>query len=340
MMGLLAFGEDRMGRALLLAVVLGLAAACDGKSGDSGSPAPAKTTIAMIPKGTTHEHWKSVHFGAQKAATELGVELLWKGPLQENDRQGQINEVEAFINRGVTGICLAPLDSKALRKYASAAMAKKIPVVVFDSGLEGEDWVSYVATDNYKGGVLAGQHLVRILGGRGKVALLRYMEGSESTLQREQGFLDEIKKAPGIQLVSDNQYAGATADTAIKASENLLASLRGADGGLQIDGLFCPNESSATGMLRALQSAKLAGKVKFVGFDTSEKIIAALKAGELQGTVVQNPIKMGYLSIKTMAEHLRGAKVDRRVDTGVVLATPENMEEAEMRALLHPEQAQ
>jgi len=327
-----------MSRTLLLAVLLALGAGCDSK--DGGSSGPAKTTIAMIPKGTTHEFWKSVHFGAMKAAKELDVEILWKGPLQENDRQGQINEVEAFINRGVTGICLAPLDSKALQKYASASMAKKIPVVIFDSGLGGDDYVSYVATDNYKGGVLAGEHLVKILGGKGKIALLRYMEGSESTQQREQGFLDAVKKTQGIELLSDNQYAGATADTAIKASENLLASLRGENGNLLVDGIFCPNESSAIGMLRALQSAKLAGKVKFVGFDTSEKIIAALKSGEMQGTVLQNPIKMGYLSIKTMVEHLRGGKVDKRVDTGVALATSENMEDAEMKALLRPEQAQ
>jgi len=326
-----------MRRTLLFAVVLALCAGCDSKGGGSG---PAKTTIAMIPKGTTHEFWKSVHFGAMKAAKELDVEILWKGPLQENDRQGQINEVEAFINRGVTGICLAPLDSKALEKYASASMAKKIPVVIFDSGLDGDDYVSYVATDNYKGGVLAGEHLVKILGGKGKIALLRYMEGSESTRQREQGFLDAVKKATEIQILSDNQYSGATADTALKASENLLASLRSAEGNLLVDGLFCPNESSAIGMLRALQSAKLAGKVKFVGFDTSERIVAALKSGELHGTVLQNPIKMGYLSIKTMVEHLRGGKVDKRVDTGVALATPENMEDAEMKALLRPEQVQ
>jgi len=334
------FGEDRMGRALLIAVVFGLLAGCDSKGGGSGASGPTKLTIAMIPKGTTHEHWKSVHFGALKAAKELDVELLWKGPLQENDRQGQINEVEAFINRGVTGICLAPLDSKALRKYASAAMAKKIPVVIFDSGLEGDDYVSYVATDNYKGGSLAGEHLVKILGGRGKIALLRYMEGSESTLQREQGFLDAVRRAKGVEVMSENQYAGATADTALKASENLLASLRGETGNLLVDGIFCPNESSAIGMLRALETAKLAGKVKFVGFDTSEKIVAALKSGELHGTVLQNPIKMGYLSVKTLVEQLRGGKVEKRVDTGVAIATPENMDEAEMKALLHPEQAQ
>jgi len=328
-----------MHRRLALAVVLGLCAGCDSKSDGSGASGPARTTIAVIPKGTTHEFWKSVHFGAMKAAGELGVEIIWKGPLQENDRQGQINEVEAFINRGVSGICLAPLDSKALQKYASRAMAKRIPVVIFDSGLDGDDYASFVATDNYKGGILAGEHLAKILGGKGKIALLRYMEGSESTLQREQGFLDAVKKAPHIEILSDNQYAGATADTAIKASENLLASLKGGEGALLVDGIFCPNESSAIGMLRALQSAKLAGKIKFVGFDTSEKIVAALKSGELNGTVLQNPIKMGYLSVKTMVEHLRGGKVEKRIDTGVVLATPENMEEADLRALLHPEQA-
>ena len=298
-----------------------------------------KPTIALIPKGTTHEFWKSVHFGAQKAAKEFNVEIIWKGPLQENDRQGQINEVETFVNRGVTGICLAPLDSKALRKYASASMAKKIPVVIFDSGLEGEDYVSYVATDNYKGGVLAGEHLAKVLGGKGKVALLRYMEGSESTVQREQGFLDAIAKSKDIEVISQNQYAGATADTALKASENLLASLKTADGGLKIDGLFAPNESSAIGMLRALQTAKLAGKIKFVGFDTSERLVAALKSGELHGTVLQNPINMGYLAVKTMVSHLRGAAVEKRVDTGVTIATPENMDQPEIKALLRPEQA-
>src|SRR5579862_2039658 len=329
--------EARMRLTLVTAVVLALLAGCDSRSGGSGTP--AKTTIAVIPKGTTHEFWKSVHLGAIQAAKELDVEILWKGPLQENDRQGQINEVEAFINRGVTGICLAPLDSKALRKYASAAMAKKIPVVIFDSGLEGDDYVSYVATDNYKGGRLAGEHLSRVLGGKGKVALLRYMEGSESTVQREQGFLDAIAGSKGIEVVSSNQYAGATADTALKASENLLASLKTADGGLSIDGLFCPNESSAIGMLRALQTAKLAGKIKFVGFDSSERLVAALKSGELNGTVLQNPIKMGYLAVKTIIGHLRGGAVEKRVDTGVVIATPENMEEADIHALLHPEQA-
>jgi len=323
-----------MTRLLALSLAAMLAAGC-GQGND-----PSKLTIAVIPKGTTHEFWKSVHAGAIKASKELGVEIVWKGPLQENDRAGQIAEVENFINRGVAGICLAPLDDTALRKPVSTAMGRKIPVVIFDSGLKSEDYVSYVATDNYKGGTLAGEHLAKLLGGKGKVALLRYMEGSASTDERERGFLDAVKKHPGLEVASQNQYAGATSDSAQKASENLLNALRGPEGGLAIDGIFCPNESSAFGMLRALQGAKLAGKVKFVGFDSSEKIVAALKAGELHGTVLQNPVKMGYLAVKTMVEHLRGQKVERRIDTGAVLVSPENMEQPEMKALLHPEQAQ
>jgi ribose transport system substrate-binding protein len=303
------------------------------------SPGDAKPTIAVIPKGTTHEFWKSVHAGAIRAARELDVAILWKGPLQENDRAGQIAEVETFINRGVAGICLAPLDDAALRKPVAAAAARRIPVVIFDSAIKSDDHVSFVATDNYKGGTLAGDHLAKILGGKGKVALLRYMEGSASTNEREQGFLDAIARHKEIEVASSNQYAGATSDTAQKASENLLTALRNADGTLRVEGIFCPNESSTFGMLRALQGARLAGRVKFVGFDSSEKIVAALKAGELHGTVLQNPVKMGYLAVKTLVEHLRGGKVERRIDTGAALVSPENMEEPEKKALLHPEQA-
>src|SRR5207237_8034289 len=110
----------------------------------------------------------------------------------------------------------------------------------------------------------------------------------------EKGCIATVARDKALEVGSSNQHAGATTDTAQKASENLIASLRTAEGGLKVDGLFCPNESSAFGMLRALQSAKLAGKVKFVGFDTSDKLSAALQSGELHGTVLQNPVQMGY----------------------------------------------
>ncbi len=289
----------------------------------------------MIPKGTTHLFWKSIHAGAIKASEELGVKIVWKGPLKENDRENQIKVVENFITQRVKGIVLAPLDDAALAAPVEAAKAKGIPVVIIDSDLKSQDYVSFVATDNYDGGRKAGDHLAKLLGGKGKVVLLRYQEGSASTMNREKGFLDAVAAHPGIEVASSNQYAGPTTGTALTASENLLQRFKSGDG-LSIDGLFCPNESSAAGMLTALENARLAGKVRFIGFDSSPELVAALEKGHLHGTVVQDPINMGYLGVKTMVRHFRGEKVERRIDTGATLVTPENMKEPRIRELLNP----
>jgi ribose transport system substrate-binding protein len=294
-------------------------------------------TIAVIPKGTTHEFWKSIHAGAIKAAGEVGVEIIWKGPLKEDDREAQIAEVENFISRGVSGIVLAPLDDMALRVPVMNAARSGIPVVIIDSGLKSRDFVSFVATDNRKGGKLAGKRLAELLGGKGKVVMLRYQEGSASTMNRERGFMESIAEYPEIEVVSANQYGGATTESAYRASENLLAPLKMEEGGLSIDGIFCPNESTTFGMLRALQDGELAGKVRFVGFDSSKKLVQGLAAGQIDGLVLQNPMRMGYLGVKTLVGHLRGKEVEKRVDTGVHLVTGENMKEPEMARLLKPE---
>ena len=293
-----------------------------------------KLTIAVIPKGTNHEYWKTVHAGAEEAAKELGVDIIWKGPLREDDREEQIKVVEDMVTRGVNGIVLAPLDDAALRAPVSDAVANSIPVVIIDSDLKGDKHISFVATDNYAGGKIGGEYLAKLLGGKGRVILLRYVEGSGSTGNRERGFLDGVTANKDIQVVSANQYAGATTETAYKASENLLAPLKMADGRLTIDGIFCPNEPSVFGMLRALQDAGLAGKVHFVGFDSSMKLIEALRKGEIDALVLQNPRRMGYLGVKTMVQHLRGQAVDKRVDTGVRLITHEDLEKPEIKQLL------
>lgn len=306
----------------------------------AAQPAPAAPqaplTIAVIPKGTTHEFWKSIHAGANKAGEELGVEIVWKGPLKEDNRDDQIKIVEDMTSKGVSGIVLAPLDDTALRLPVQEATRKGIPVVIIDSGLQSEEYVSFVATDNKNGGKIAGEHLAKLLGGKGKVIMLRYQEGSASTMEREAGFMEAMAAAPGIQVVSSNQYGGATTETAYKASENVLAPYK-QGGKLAVDGIFCPNESTTFGMLRALQDAGLAGKVKFVGFDSSEKLVAALQAGEIHGLVLQDPMNMGYLGVKTMVEHLQGKTVEKRISTGENLATPENMNEPRMQELLKPD---
>ncbi len=299
--------------------------------------------IAVIPKGTTHVFWKSIHAGAVKAQQELkesglNVEVIWKGPLKEDDRESQIRVVEDFVTRGVTGIVLAPLDDAALRMPVKDAVDNGIPVVIIDSGLKSDDYTSFIATDNYIGGRKGGERLAEILGGKGKVIMLRYQEGSASTMNREQGFLDVLKeKYPDIEVVSANQYGGATTESAYQASENLLAPLRTADGGLTIDGIFCPNESTAFAMLRALEDSDLAGKVKYVGFDSSDRLVQGLRKGQIHGLVLQDPINMGYLGVKTVVAHLQGQKVEKLIDTGSAVATPENMDDPKMKNLLEPD---
>ena len=324
---------------LLIAISLAVtvtATGCKGREED-----PQKYRIAVIPKGTTHIFWKSIHAGAVKAEQEfkeLGVEIIWKGPLKEDDREWQIRVVEDFITRGVTGIVLAPLDDAALRGPVRDAVNIGIPVVIIDSGLKSDDYTSFVSTDNYIGGRKGGEHLAKILGGKGKVIMLRYQEGSASTMNREQGFLDVLEeKYPEIKVVSANQYGGATTESAYQASENLLAPLRTADGGLSIDGIFCPNESTAFAMLRALEDSGLAGKVKYVGFDSSPRLVQGLRNGHIHGLVLQDPINMGYLGVKTMVAHLRGEKVDKRIDTGSTVATAANMNDPKVKNLLDPE---
>ena len=298
----------------------------------SGSSA---TKIAVVPKGTTHEFWKAVHAGANKAGKELGVEIDWKGPIKEDDLKEQIDIVQSFSSQGVSGIVLAPLNDKALQKSVEDAVNSKIPVVIFDSDLQGSAHSSFVATDNVAAGKLAGEEMAKSLGDKGNVVVLRYQVGSASTSNREQGFLDAIKTHAGITVLSENQYGGATTETANAKSEALLAAQK-ADAG-NVQGVFCPNESTTFGMLLALRRMGLNGKLTFIGFDSSDKLVEGLQAGDIHALVLQDPFGMGYTAVKTMVDVVHGKSVEKRIDTGAKLLTKDNMAQPEMNALLHPD---
>jgi ribose transport system substrate-binding protein len=294
-------------------------------------------TIAVIPKGTTHEFWKAINAGAIKAQRELTAsgtktEIIWKGPFREDDRDQQIQVVENFMARRVSAMVLAPLDSQALVRPVHLAIQAGVPVVVMDSDLKSDEYVSFVATDNYKGGVMAGEEMGKLLGGKGNVILLRYQVGSASTEARENGFLDALKKYPDIKLISSDQHAGATRELAYQASQNLLNRF-----GREVNGVFCPCEPPTIAMTKALRDIGLAGgKVKMVGFDAGSQSVTDMKNGDLQALVVQNPMLMGYLGVVTAVKHLRGEKVEKRIDTGVVLVTSENMNQPAIKELLYP----
>jgi ribose transport system substrate-binding protein len=315
---------QRVARAFVLSA-LALVAACGRGSGGAH-----RLSIAVIPKGTTHVFWKSVERGAREAAEELGVDIQWKGPLVENDRAQQIQLVEQFVSQKIDGIALAPLDHTALAKPVAQARAAGIPVVVFDSALDGRAptaFASTVSTDNEKGGRMAGEKLAALLGTEGKVVLLRYMVGSASTASREEGFLAALKAHGGMEVIVDNRYAGATAGEAKGEALNLADPLG------QATGIFCPNESSTMGMLLALRQLGFAGKIRFVGFDASPPLIEALKSGEIDALVVQDPRKMGNLAVKTLVSAIKKQKVAPSIDTGAVLVTKDDLEKPEIQAL-------
>lgn len=290
--------------------------------------------FAVVPKGTTHIFWQSVKHGAEKAGQEIDVKITFRGPSKEDDRDEQISVVQSFLNAKVDGILLAPLDADALVRPVKEASRAGVPVVVFDSGLNTDsgDYVSYVATDNLEGGKLAAQTMAKSLGEEGgKVIVLRYEKGSESTHQREEGFLAELQKFPKIEVLSSDQYAGSTTESAIDKAQALLNRF-----GDEVDAIYTVCEPTAEGVLRALRERNLAGKVKLVTFDSSDSLRNALSAGEVDAIVLQDPVAMGYQAVKTMAAHLRGETPEAFIDTGVFVATAENQDEEPYARLLSP----
>ncbi|MGE4619105.1 MAG: substrate-binding domain-containing protein [Planctomycetota bacterium] len=310
---------------LVLALLVG------GCTSQVGSATPR---IAVIPKGTSHEFWKSIHAGAEKARQEIGgFEVVWRGPEKENDKSQQVDLVQNFVASGISAIVIAPADDRALASPIAAANRGGTPVIVIDSGVQGDpgsDFASYIATDNVEGGRIAARRMLQLTDGKGRVLILRYQEGSGSTTQREQGFREVLAESSGIEIVDPGRYAGSTRESAREAAENLL------DADSDYAGIFCSNESATFGMLLALRAREMAGKIFLVGFDASDGLVEGMRAGQIHGLVVQDPVAMGELGVKTALAVLRGESVETLVDTGAKLVTGENMEEPQIQDLLTP----
>lgn len=307
-----------------------------GRQGAQQSAAPEPeddgiTTIAVVPKGTAHVFWQSVHAGALTAGKEFDVEIAWNGPQTETMKNMQISIVKDFIVREVDGILLAPQDENAMVGVVEQAAREGIPTAIFDSGIATEKYLSFVATDNYQGGVKAAHELAKRLNNKGSVIIIRVDPGSASTNDREQGFEDTLKSEyPEIEVVGA-QYGYSDREKSRAVTEDLLSAHP------DVDAVFGPNESSTFGALLALQARDLAGKKVFVGFDSSDELVNALENGEIHALVLQNPFKMGYEGVKVLVEHLNGNPVERRIDTGVYVVTKENMNEPNIQDLLSPD---
>lgn len=320
MSGLSRRRVTRRGATALLTAAVLLAGAC-GRAG--------KKTIAVIPKGRAHLFWQSVHAGAVAASREAGVDIVWNGPATETGYNEQIQIVEAMINRRVDAIALAPIDKKAMVGVVERAAKAGIPVVIFDSGIDTELFVSQVATDNYAAGVMAAERMAQILGGKGKVLIVAVQPGAASTMAREQGFEDTVgKQYPDIRI-ADKRYGMADFARSLAVAENMLTAHPDAAG------LFASNESSAVGAAQAIKARKSA--VKMVGFDWSPTLLDDLRASVIDSLVVQHPFKMGYESVKAAVEKLNGGAPRKIQDLAPRLVTRDNLNEPDVAAQLNPD---
>jgi ribose transport system substrate-binding protein len=310
-----------------------LSTGCNKKSDENTASSGATSTnaqynIAVIPKGTTHIYWQSVKAGAEQAAKEFNCKIYWNGPERETDRDRQIQIVEDFIVQKVDGVVLAPLDKDALVPSVDKLAGLKIPCAIIDSGIATSNYVTFAATDNYQGGVLAARRMGEILGGKGNLIVLKYVPGSASTTDRENGFIDTIgNEFPNMKIV-DSKYGQDTVETALQAAEDMLT--RNKD----VQGFYACNAPTAVGALQALQSQNRP-EIKMVGFDAEKALIDGLKAGQIDALIVQNPFKMGYEGVKAVVMAIQGKPVEKKIDTGVAVVKKEDLDKPDIKALLN-----
>ncbi len=288
-----------------------------------------KITIGVVPKGANHIFWQTVHAGAVKAAREGGAEIEWNAPTLEVDSSRQIEIVDSMVNKQLAGLVLAPVDRKALVAPVERAAAAGMPVAIFDSDIDTKKRITFVATDNREGGRMAARRLAEVIGGKGKVAVIGFMAGSASTMEREDGFTEEIKKYPGIQLLGV-QFGMANRAKSMAVTENLMTA------NSDLAGLFADNESSSSGAVQALKSRN-AKNVKLVAFDASDQLIQDMKDGWIDSLVVQNPFKMGYESTKAVLMKLKGQDPAPQLDSGATLVKASDLDKPEVKELLFPD---
>jgi ribose transport system substrate-binding protein len=296
-----------------------------------GCRTSSQKTIAVIPKATSHRFWQSVQAGAIAAGRDLHVDVLWNGPALETDFSRQIQIVDSMIARRVDGIAVAAGDRTALNASLDRAAQARIPVTIFDSGVDSTNYMTFVATNNYEAGKMAARKMAEFLNGKGSVAVVLHMPGSYSTMERERGFADVLKQEfPGIRTVAQ-QYGMSDRSKSMAAAENMLTAHPG------LDGIFCSTEPSSTGASLALKERGLAGKVKFVAFDAADNMIADLREGTIHAMVVQDPFKIGYQAVKTLVDKLAGHPPPKEMDLNAVVVTKADLDRPDIKALLFPD---
>jgi len=289
-----------------------------------------RRVIGVIPKSVGDLFFAAVHAGVRRAARESGVEIVWNGPKDETDHGRQIQIVDSMVAQRVAAIAISATDERALRPPVERAIAAGIPVTVFDSGVEAEGYVTFVATDNYGAGCAAARSVAELIAKKGSVAMVMHKPGGTSTMLREEGFQKTMAAEFPEVLIAARQYGMADRAKARGVAENILT------GNPDIAALFASSEASSLGAIQALQSRGLSGKIRLITFDTSVAHVAALTGGTIDVMMVQDSARIGYEAVRSLTEKLAGRTPQRRMDLPVRLVTRDMLGQAEIQQLISP----
>ncbi len=315
----------------LLAVVLLLVASVLGACGKNNDNAASdgKMYIPVISKGFQHQFWQAVKQGAEKAAKEFDVEITFEGPETETQVDKQIEMLQAALDKKPAAIAFAALDSKAATPLLEKAKASGIPIVGFDSGVDSEIPITTAATDNIAAAAMAADKMAELIGGKGEVALIVHDQTSRTGVDRRDGFLKRMEeKYPDIKIV-DTQYGGGDH---LKSTDLAKAIIQAHP---NIKGFFGANEGSAIGVLNAVTELKKDGQITVIGYDSGKLQMDAIRSGKMAGAITQDPIGIGYWSVKAAVQAKKGETVPKSIDTGFHWYDKTNIDSEEIKPLLY-----
>jgi ribose transport system substrate-binding protein len=292
----------------------------------------ANGEIAVIVKSVNSNYWQNVQKGAQAAAKELpNATVTFQGPASESAVADEVNMVVNAVNRGVSGIVLAAADPDALVPAIKSAWESHIPVVLIDSAISSAGdayYQSFLATDNAKAGELCAQRMIEKVGQTGKIAVMSYVPGAGSEIGRVGGFIKYIKEHSKLTIVGPF-YSQAQMATALNQTTDVLAA------NPDLKGIYGANEPTAVGMARAITQAGKSGKLVAIGFDGNEDLQNFVKDGTLDSIIVQSSYKMGLDSVTAVGKLIAKTKVEKNIDTGVLLIDKSNIDSTEARNVLY-----
>lgn len=287
--------------------------------------------IGVIPKATSHLFFVSVHAGVDQASRDMAVDVLWNGPSDETDYTRQIQIVDAMVTQRVDALAISATDDRALVAPLERAIHAGIPVTVFDSAVNIDNYVSFVATDNYGAGCTAARTLVRLISPPAEVAMVMQKPGGASTSLRERGFEDTLdKEFPRVRIAA-RQFCMGDRAKARAVAENILTARPA------LAGIFASSEAASIGAIQAIRSRNSSGKIKLVGFDFSDIHLEALKDGAIDVILVQDPFRIGYEAVKSLASKLKGETPPKRLDLSATMIVKSDLDKPDVKALLFPE---